>query len=38
MKQINLLRTIGLAFVVIGMTTVQLGCKKGDVGPQSVQL
>src|SRR5690606_33227201 len=37
MKQINLLRTIFLAFVVIGMTTAQLGCKKGDVGPQGEQ-
>lgn len=34
MKQISLLKTIVLAFAVIGMTTMELGCKKGDIGPQ----
>lgn len=34
MKQINVLKTIFLAVAVMGMTTMQLSCKKGDVGPQ----
>lgn len=34
MKQINVLKAIFLAVAVIGMTTMQLSCKKGDTGPQ----